>query len=271
MNFIFDLDGTICFKGRPISTKILDCLLELQQAGHFIGFASARPCRDMLPVLDERFANHLLIGANGAMTYHNGTLQSCVPLPTLLVKEIMTIVDDYHATYLIDDKWNYAFNCPPDHPFLMNIDGNKLANRVDVDHIETLLKILVLSCDHFDVLSSRLKKLDVTLHDHSTEGILDITYSGVNKMAALQQWGIQEDHMICFGNDMNDIPMFQKAYYSVLIGEYEPLLPFARKQIVVDEQVEQNIIATLQELAKKEFDESINYNVERCRSFETIT
>lgn len=42
MNFIFDMDGTICFKGQPISKNILDCLLELQEAGHFIGFASAR-------------------------------------------------------------------------------------------------------------------------------------------------------------------------------------------------------------------------------------
>ncbi|MGG3025562.1 HAD hydrolase family protein, partial [Brevibacillus parabrevis] len=48
MRFIFDLDGTICFKGQPISKSILDCLLELEQEGHTVGFASARPCRDML-------------------------------------------------------------------------------------------------------------------------------------------------------------------------------------------------------------------------------
>ncbi|OAJ76193.1 hydrolase [Brevibacillus sp. SKDU10] len=248
MDFIFDLDGTICFHGQPISTKILDCLLELEHAGHSIGFASARPCRDMLPVLDERFAKHLLIGANGAMTYHHGSLRSCVPLQRPLAKEIITLLDEYHATYLVDDKWDYGFNCPTSHPFLMNIDGNRLANQVDIDRIQSILKILVLSCDQLDVLSAKLKNLDVTLHYHSAEGILDITYKGVNKWTALQQWGIQEDQMVCFGNDLNDLPMFQKAYYSVLIGKCEPLQAFARKNIAFDDQIEQNMIATLQEL-----------------------
>ncbi|WP_371808000.1 MULTISPECIES: HAD hydrolase family protein [Brevibacillus] len=25
----------------------------------------------------------------------------------------------------------------------------------------------------------------------------------------MQQWGIQKDQMVCFGNDLNDLPMFQ--------------------------------------------------------------
>ncbi|HAS02009.1 hypothetical protein EGH10_06820 [Brevibacillus laterosporus] len=39
--------------------------------------------------------------------------------------------------------------------------------------------------------------------------MLDITYKGVNKWTALQQWGIQKDQMVCFGNDLYDLPMFQ--------------------------------------------------------------
>ncbi|WP_277548036.1 hypothetical protein [Brevibacillus laterosporus] len=48
------------------------------------------------------------------------------------------------------------------------------------------MKIFALFCDHLDVLSARLEKLDVTLHYHSTEGILDITYKGVNKWTAAE-------------------------------------------------------------------------------------
>lgn len=249
MNFIFDMDGTICFNGKPISKNILHFLLELQESGHFVGFASARPCRDMLPVLDDRFKDHLLIGANGAMTYYQGRPHHFSPIPTGLAEEIIHILDDYHAEYLIDDKWNYACNFELHHPFLKNVDPLKLANRVEIGQVQSFIKIVILSCNHFAELAERIKQLDVTIHYHSAEGILDITYKGVNKMAALEQSGLSLETFICFGNDMNDLPLFKKAHHSVLIGEYEPLLMIAREQILVDEQIEKNIIAKLQELS----------------------
>lgn len=248
MNFIFDLDGTICFKGQPISTRILDCLLELEQAGHTIGFASARPCRDMLPVLDERFRNHLLIGANGAMTYYQGSLQHHAPIPHRLANEIISILDDHRAQFLIDDKWDYAHNCDIAHPFMQNIDMQQSASRVDFDQLNHVLKILILSSERFDDLAARMKQLDVTMHYHSAEGILDLTSKGVNKMAALREFGLGDEPFICFGNDMNDLPLFEQAHYSVLIGGYEPLLPWAKERICVDQMVEQSIIAKLREL-----------------------
>lgn len=55
MQFVFDLDGTICFKGKPVSDKILDSLAELTKNDHQVIFASAKPIRDMLPVIREDF------------------------------------------------------------------------------------------------------------------------------------------------------------------------------------------------------------------------
>lgn len=53
MKFVFDLDGTICFKGQPVSEKILSALSKLTDQGHEVIFASARPIRDILPILRE--------------------------------------------------------------------------------------------------------------------------------------------------------------------------------------------------------------------------
>lgn len=250
MNFIFDLDGTICFKGQPISKNILDVLLDLQESGHFIGFASARPCRDMLPVLDERFKHHLLIGGNGAMTYYQGKSLNCMPIPKSLAAEILCILDDYDADYMIDDKWNYAFQIKEDHPFLGYVDPGRLAHRIEKDQIEFFIKIVVLSCRNFEELSRRVKELGLTIHHHSGEGILDITYKDVNKMTALEHSGIPVHPFICFGNDMNDLPLFEKARQAVLIGEHAALLPLAKDQILVNGQTEQNLISKLYELAE---------------------
>ncbi|GIP19761.1 HAD hydrolase family protein [Paenibacillus sp. J22TS3] len=114
--------------------------------------------------------------------------------------------------------------------------------------LDAVLKILILSGDRFDELSARMKQLDVTLHYHSAEGILDLTYSGVNKFAALQQFGLEGEPFVCFGNDMNDVCLFEQAQHSVLIDEYKPLLPLATEKIYVDDQVEQAIIAKVSEL-----------------------
>jgi len=55
LKFVFDLDGTICFKGQPGSDTILKSLEKLETQGHQVIFASVRPIRDLLPVLDKRF------------------------------------------------------------------------------------------------------------------------------------------------------------------------------------------------------------------------
>ena len=82
MHFIFDIDGTICFNGRTISPAIQDALDSLRQHGHQLGFASARPYRDILPLLDARFHDALIIGANGAMSHRQGQLHRLTPIRT---------------------------------------------------------------------------------------------------------------------------------------------------------------------------------------------
>jgi len=42
MIFVFDLDGTICFQGKPVSEKILTALAELANKGYEVIFASIR-------------------------------------------------------------------------------------------------------------------------------------------------------------------------------------------------------------------------------------
>lgn len=249
MNFIFDLDGTICFKGQPISKRILDAFLELEEAGHFVGFASARPCRDMLPVLDERFAGHLLIGANGAMTFYRKEPLTYQPIPGPLAGQIIHLLNDYEAEYLIDDTWNYAYRLSPEHPFLANVDPHGLAKRVEPEDIQSFIKIVVLSCRKFEELSAKLRALDVTIHHHSSEGILDLTGKGVNKMAALSGCGLPLDEFVCFGNDNNDLPLFRMAKHSVLIGDHDALAELAKEKIAVDDRTEENILLKVKELS----------------------
>ncbi len=51
MRFVFDADGTLCFNGVKIDATIVKVLEQVKKSGHEIIFASARPIRDLLPVI----------------------------------------------------------------------------------------------------------------------------------------------------------------------------------------------------------------------------
>jgi Predicted hydrolases of the HAD superfamily len=66
MQYIFDVDGTLSFDGKTISPLINRAIKDLIDADNEVIFASARPIRDLLPMIPS-FTDHKLIGANGAM------------------------------------------------------------------------------------------------------------------------------------------------------------------------------------------------------------
>ena len=108
MDFVFDLDGTICFKGQRISRKISNGLLELKRQGHRIIFASARPIRDLLPVLPEEFHDEYLIGGNGSLISHQSKILSSESFSDRLITKLIEWIQHYHLTYLIDGEWDYV-------------------------------------------------------------------------------------------------------------------------------------------------------------------
>ncbi|MBU5441359.1 HAD-IIB family hydrolase [Paenibacillus sp. MSJ-34] len=250
MYFIFDLDGTICYKGLPVSPQLTNVLLRLESLGHRIGFASARHCRDMLPVLDDRLHGKLLIGAGGAMTRFRGETVRIEAFPQPVAESVLALLRDCRATALIDGDWNYACLGDSGHPFIQQIDPLGLADKTEIERLERIVKILVLDCDDVPTLHAKLETAGVSIHSHAGEKVVDMTCRGVNKMTALEHFGIQEGEFVCFGNDMNDIPMFEKARHSVAIGDHAELNAIAKERIPLDGHVEERIIAKLEELAK---------------------
>jgi HAD superfamily hydrolase (TIGR01484 family) len=146
MNFVFDLDGTICFKGVPVSERIIKALKELEDAGHTIIFASARPIRDMLPVIDECFHRNTLIGGNGALLSEEGHVTFAKAFSIEQVEYIKKWINDHHATYLIDGEWDYSYTGSSDHPILNNLDPQKRANNIDIEHHRSIVKSTYIEC-----------------------------------------------------------------------------------------------------------------------------
>ena len=251
LKFVFDLDGTVCFRGQPICEKILQSLSELQSVGIEVIFASARPIRDILPVIDEAFHQYTMIGENGSLIAKDGKIIKSHSFSINEMNEINNLIDQYNSTYLIDGEWDYAYTGPDNHSILQNLDPANLANNVSLESLNSVVKVLIITSDNMDALAEELLKLDVYVNKHSKEDVLDISPGGINKWGALKSLGIKENTYIAFGNDANDITMFENALHTIMIGYHDELALLAKENISLDGDYEQKIATRISELSEK--------------------
>ncbi|MBK3495693.1 HAD family phosphatase [Viridibacillus sp. YIM B01967] len=247
MYFVFDLDGTICFKGQPVTEPILQSLEQLTASGHEVVFASARPIRDLLPVLDKRFHGYKMVGGNGSLICQNGNIKQVAEFSFMILVQLKAILEKYRATYLIDGDWDYAYTGPADHPILNNLNPHNLAEKKPLERLNSIVKVLILTSYNMDALYEELKPLDIIIHLHKDEGVLDISPTGIHKWSALKQLCIPQGSYIAFGNDTNDISMFKHAHHAVMIGHHDMLAPYSDETISNDFNVEQQIIEKIAE------------------------
>lgn len=249
MKFVFDLDGTICFKGKPVSEKIVDCLLELKASGHELYFASARPIRDMLPVLDVRLHSSPLIGGNGSLLFLNGEVIHSTSFNQKDLEKIHDLIVKYEATYLIDSEWDYAYTGPKNHPILHFLDPANLAKALPASSLDSIVKVLLLTSTNFQDLTEELVSMDIVVNLHTNEKVVDISPANIHKWSALSKFGVVEEDFIALGNDANDISMFNKARHSVMVGYHEGLSRFADDHIPLTGDYVEEIISKLKVLS----------------------
>ncbi|SOC44990.1 HAD-IIB family hydrolase [Ureibacillus acetophenoni] len=213
MKFVFDIDGTVCFDGRTIDESICLAFDEIVRANHEIIFASARPIRDLFPVLPEPFRHGSMVGGNGTFVFEQGKIQVEYFKDDLL-KQLLTCIEANQLTYLADSDWDYAYTGDTDHPIFKNIDKTSAENR-EITELQTICK-LVLFHPSEQVLQE-LSQLPITTVQYKNEHAIDISPLGVNKVSGLRK--LKVDQFIAFGNDSNDQCLFEHAVHSVCIGD----------------------------------------------------
>lgn len=236
MKFVFDLDGTIIFSGKPLSVSMTQALDQLTAKGHELIFASARPIRDLLPVLPAHMHSYPLVGGNGAFVANHGRILSTIHFDDGTKESMIRLIDKYKAGYLIDSAWDYAYSGDEQHPIRRNLDPEQRAQNKPLEQLNELVKAVILDSEEPEQLLDELRQLPVVIHRHGSENILDISPTGVSKWAGLQGLGLSPREFIAFGNDANDISMFEQAQYSVCVGDHADLLKVASEQILAEEE-----------------------------------
>ena len=253
MKFVFDLDGTICFKGQPLSEGITNALEACIENGHEIIFASARPIRDLLPVLPETMRKFSMVGGNGAFVAQNGETIEVTAFEAEIVKEIQNIISAFRLPYLIDGDWNYAYtgSGSETHPIYQNLDPLKLAKNVSLRELKDIVKVVLFPGEQRNEIVGELKKLPISLYEHASENIVDMSPNGIDKWNGLTKLGIAEGEFIAFGNDANDASMFAKARESICVGEHK-VSELASLQVPSEEAAIIKMLSELNEKYKEE-------------------
>lgn len=221
MDLVFDLDGTLILHGQPLSIEYSDKIMDLSKNNRVI-FASARPIRDMLPLLPTCFHNHCMIGCNGGQTYVDFKL-TCITIPTPVVINIVNTLNKMNVSFVVDGSWSYYLS-PEKHDFhdyilSLSKNGSSLEEVLQ----EGVTKILVLD-KHLesvcrDIAYKHQEKLN--FNTHSAELIFDISPKGANKKNTLEIIGVDFDNSLCVGNDHNDYDMLNASSYSIFVGSPE--------------------------------------------------
>ena len=219
---VFDVDGTICFDGRTIGPDIVDALRSLRERCDLV-FASARPIRDLLPVLPAALHDAILIGGNGAFSQVEGelTVLGIDRADRLLIDRL---IDEHGLAVLIDGDWDYSFTGDEAHRIFRQLDAGRLASNIPREQIEQYSKVVLFATD--PLIEDELRRSPLSINVHPDEGIIDIAPSGITKHHALGRLGIADGGYVAFGNDANDELMLRHARTSYCVGAH-PALSFA--------------------------------------------
>lgn len=227
-HFFFDIDGTLTIRetGQMVPSAA-EAVRRLEKAGHFVSIATGRAFYKAVPfAVKHDFANMVCNGGHGI--YIDGALRENRPLeyaPALaLYREaiekgygVLVALDDSKkvyardfrfieqvgirrepTTYIIDEEFD-----PADHPEIF-----KMYFSVTPDQEKELTCLKDLGHMRF------VPQYMMVQPDEKKDGILRM----------LELTGGDPSDVVVFGDDVNDLVMFDPAFYCVAMGNGSDLL-----------------------------------------------
>ncbi|MCR2805828.1 Cof-type HAD-IIB family hydrolase [Paenibacillus soyae] len=224
---VLDLDGTLLGSDKSVSPRNYEAVKRCHDSGIPILIATARP---------PRAANHFLKKFPFAdyMIYYNGALVTCqskqyerhFSIPMEISQQITPFIGGRapHSiiSYEVNDLWYTCSPVPDSQCASLGIrPTDPKPQVVDQEFIHTLspTKILVLGCSTTwgEIVERFGDYVNVIATD---EGLLvQIMQKSASKENAVQgvlnEIGVKPEHVMVFGDDFNDLGLFQISGFPV--------------------------------------------------------
>lgn len=242
--FFFDIDGTLTDRRTGQVVPSAQRTLELLEAkGHFVSIATGRAhykCRGLLEELG--LENMVCSGGMGVVIKNklvkNTPLDKEEALAVIHDAEekgigVLIAMDDSEKVYAQNDLFREQVG-PRQEPTEYFIDS-----AFNVDEVEEIFKFYLALPKVQDQLIPEPKNFaklrfvpEYTMcqHDNKKQGILDV----------LDYFGRPAKDVVVFGDDVNDLVMFDKNWTSIAMGNAVPELK-AQADYVTDRNVDDGI------------------------------
>jgi Cof subfamily protein (haloacid dehalogenase superfamily) len=228
-----DLDGTVVRSDGTIGDRTRRLLAAVEEAGTVLVLVTGRPPRWMPPVVEATGHRGVAICANGALVYDLHT--STVVRHSLLSADALTeIVEalrrDLPGISFAVERHDTGFAHEPSYRPRWDSNDDKAVRPIEELLEDGAVKLLGrhegMGSDELLAAAHRSVGTLATLTHSSSDGLLEISASGVSKASALAELaaeqGIEPAEVVAFGDMPNDIPMLAWAGLGVAVANAHP-------------------------------------------------
>lgn len=251
--FVFDLDGTIIYDGKSLTSDFEEVLGNIYDAGHKIYFATGRSYRDFVPMLPKWCVNQPSVVFGGGLVVNYSEIIHQRFLPSSIICELCHYLDRNNVPYLIDSHSSY-FHSKTDSWILEDIfaiSGQKPSHSLDRLLDDGVYKILILDDNYREYCKNLVMEHELEIKLHSYNSCFDIMPKDVNKYNGLKHLPlVNSDDVFIFGNDHNDLELMQNYHNNVMFGDFSELLPYAKIKIGYDENKFDNFKLVIDSILK---------------------
>lgn len=242
--FFFDIDGTLTNKDtKKIVPSAQVALNKLKEAGHFVAIATGRAHYKARGFMEEVGLHNMVCCGGGALVI-NDQLVHNIPLDLKKAKAIIKEADalGYGILLMLDDSIDvYAKN----DKFRQQVGERKeptnyiIDKALDYDQLDVIYKIYISIPEEKEselTLKNTLGNLRFVheylmfQYDAKHQGILDM----------LAHVGGNKEDVVVFGDDYNDLCMFDPCWTSIAMGNACDALK-EKASMVTDANVEDGV------------------------------
>ncbi|MGL4523354.1 MAG: HAD family hydrolase [Bacilli bacterium] len=226
-----DLDGTLLRKDGTIGVRTKEVIEELMRNNHIVMIATGRPYRASLPY-------HQQLSLNGPLAYFNGAAivhptDDCFssihrPLPLGVTQSIINSLDPSTYLNIFAEVHDDLYLLTETTDMLKKIFHFGTPKEVYGDLLQTLhqspTSLILHTTEQFaPQIEHLLRTFHATVTDHKRwqppYHLIEIVQKGVNKGTAVEwvghQYNIPKERMIAFGDEWNDVEMFDYVKYGI--------------------------------------------------------
>ena len=220
--FFFDIDGTLTDNTtKEIVPSAQKALIQLQEAGHFVSIATGRAHYKARAFMDSVHLHNMVCCGGGALVVDDVLLYNR-PLDNQKAKAIAHEADKlgYGILFLLDDSIDLYGK---DDLFRMQVGERKEATNTIIDPnlcIDDLKDIYKMYISISEAEDHRLTLKDTLGNSRFVKAYLmfqiDEKHQGIVDM--MHHLNAPLEDVVVFGDDYNDMIMFDKRWTSIAMG-----------------------------------------------------